>query len=64
MERIDLTVSLDSAPTKGGDGEYLTRAEVEEIIDRRLSALRISVSEADISRAQEEARTLAGNAEF
>lgn len=28
MERIDLTVSLDSAPTKGGDGEYLTRAEV------------------------------------
>ncbi|MCD8101080.1 MAG: hypothetical protein LUE26_00685 [Alistipes sp.] len=63
METIELTVSPDQSTREGG-GDFVTRSEIEEIIDSRLSALRISVSEADISRAQEEARSLAGNAEF
>ncbi len=63
METIELTVSPDE-PIREGGGDFVTRSELEEIIDSRLSALRISVAEADISRAQEEARSLAGNAEF
>ncbi|MCD8072295.1 MAG: hypothetical protein LUE10_03815 [Alistipes sp.] len=50
--------------TTGTDGLYLTRAEVEEMIDEKLGSLRVYISEGDITRAQENVKAIVAQAEF
>ncbi|MCC8036014.1 MAG: hypothetical protein LIO77_08825 [Rikenellaceae bacterium] len=55
----------NNLPGQAGTEElYLTRAQVEEIVDEKLGSLRVYISESDITRAQESVRSIAAQAEF